>query len=128
MEIPEPMIDTQVRQMADDFARRIQSQGLSLEQYFQFTGMDANKFMETLRPQALKKINSRLVLEAVVKAENIEVSEEEVDAEMNKLAEAYKMELDKVKELLGDREKEAIKMDLAVQKAVDFVTDAAIEE
>ena len=127
MEIPEPMIDTQVRQMAEDFARRIQSQGLTLEQYFQFTGMDANKFMETLRPQALKKINSRLVLEAVVNAENIEVSDEEVDTEMNKLAEAYKMELDKVKELLGDREKEAIKMDIAVQKAVDFVTDAAIE-
>lgn len=128
MEIPEPMIDTQVRQMAEDFARRIQSQGLTLEQYFQFIGMDANKFMETLRPQALKKINSRLVLEAVVNAENIEVSDEEVDTEMNKLAEAYKMELDKVKELLGDREKEAIKMDIAVQKAVDFVTDAAIEE
>jgi trigger factor len=127
MEIPEPMIDTQVRQMADDFARRIQAQGLSLEQYFQFTGMDANKFMETLKPQALKKINSRLVLEAVVKAENIEVSEEEVEAELTKLAETYKMEMDKVKELMGDREMEAIKMDLAVQKAVDFVTEQAKE-
>ncbi len=127
MEIPEPMIDTQVRQMADDFARRIQAQGLSLEQYFQFTGMDAGKFIETLKPQALKKINSRLVLEAVVNAENIEVSEDELNVELNKLAETYKMELDKVNELLGDREKEAIKMDLAVQKAVDFVTDAAIE-
>lgn len=127
MEIPEPMIDTQVRQMADDFARRIQAQGLSLEQYFQFTGMDANKFIETLKPQALKKINSRLVLEAVVNAENIEVSEDELNVELNKLAETYKMELDKVNELLGDREKEAIKMDIAVGKAVDFVTDAAIE-
>ena len=127
MEIPEPMIDTQVRQMADDFARRIQAQGLSLEQYFQFTGMDASKFMETLKPQALKKINSRLVLEAVVNAENIEVSEDEVNAELEKLAEAYKMEMDKVKELMGNREMEAIKMDIAVQKAVDFVTDAAVE-
>ena len=127
MEIPEPMVDTQVRQMADDFARRIQAQGLSLEQYFQFTGMDASKFIESLKPQAMKKINSRLVLEAVVNAENIEVSEEELNVELNKLAETYKMELDKVNELLGDREKEAIKMDLAVQKAVDFVTDAAIE-
>jgi len=127
MEIPEAMIDTQVRQMADDFARRIQAQGLSLEQYFQFTGMDASKFMETLKPQALKKINSRLVLEAVVNAENIEVAEDEVEAELTKLAEAYKMEIDKVKELMGNREIEAIKMDLAVQKAVDFVTDAAVE-
>ena len=127
MEIPEPMITTQVKQMADDFARRIQAQGLSLEQYFQFTGMDANKFMETLKPQALKKINSRLVLEAVVNAENIEVSDDEVNGELEKLAEAYKMEIDKVKELMGNREMEAIKMDIAVQKAVDFVTDAAVE-
>ena len=127
MEIPEPMVDTQVRQMADDFARRIQAQGLSLEQYFQFTGMDASKFMETLKPQALKKINSRLVLEAVVEAEKIEVTEDEVQEELTKLAEAYKMEIDKVKELMGNREIEAIKMDLAVGKAVDFVTDAAVE-
>ena len=127
MEIPEPMVDTQVRQMADDFARRIQAQGLSLEQYFQFTGMDASKFMETLKPQALKKINSRLVLEAVVEAEKIEVTEDEVQEELTKLAEAYKMEIDKVKELMGTREIEAIKMDLAVGKAVDFVTDAAVE-
>ena len=127
MEIPEAMVDTQVRQMADDFARRIQAQGLSLEQYFQFTGMDASKFMDTLKPQALKKINSRLVLEAVVEAEKIEVTEDEVEAELTKLAEAYKMEMDKVKELMGTREIEAIKMDLAVGKAVDFVTDAAVE-
>ena len=88
---------------------------------------ELKNFIETLKPQALKKINSRLVLEAVVNAENIEVSEDELNVELNKLAETYKMELDKVNELLGDREKEAIKMDIAVGKAVDFVTDAAIE-
>ena len=121
------MIDSEVEQMVREADQRFQMQGFNLDLYFQFTGMDANKFMETLKPQALKKINSRLVLEAVVKAENIEVSDEEVEAELTKMAEAYKMEMDKVKELMGDREMEAIKMDLAVQKAVDFVTEQAKE-
>ena len=128
MEIPDAMIETQVRQMADDFARRIQSQGLSLEQYFQFTGMDPKKFLEQIRPQALKRIQSRLVLEAIVNAENIQVSDEELDKEMENMALAYKMELDKVKELLGDAEKKTMAMDLAVQKAVDFITEAAVEK
>jgi trigger factor len=128
MDIPEPMIDTQVRQMADDFAQRLQYQGLSVEQYFQFTGMDPQKFIDSLRPQALKRIQSRLVLEAIVKAENIEVTEEELEKELTEMATMYKMELDKVKEILGDKEKENIKTDIAVQKAVDLVTEAAIEE
>lgn len=128
MEIPDAMIETQVRQMADDFARRIQSQGLSLEQYFQFTGMDPKKFLEQIRPQALKRIQSRLVLEAIVNAENIQVSDEELDKEMESMALAYKMDLEKVKELLGDAEKKTMTMDLAVQKAVDFITEAAVEK
>ena len=128
MDIPEPMIDTQVRQMAEDFARRMQMQGLSIEQYFQFTGMDANMFLEQMKPQALKRIQSRLVLEAVVAAEGIKATEEDVEKEMESMATAYNMELDKVKELLGEKEKEQISADLAVQKAVEFVVENAVEK
>ena len=128
MEIPDAMIDTQTRQMAEEYAPRLQMQGLNLEQYFKFTGMTANSFMENLKPQALKRIQCRLVLEAVVKAENIEVSEEELDKEFDTMAQSYSMEKDKLIELVGEKEKEQIKMDIAVQKAVDFVRDAAKEK
>jgi trigger factor len=121
MDIPEPMISAQVNQMAEDFAQRMQYQGLSIEQYFQFTGMDAKKFMESLKPQAVKRIQSRLVLEAVAKAENIEVTEEEIAKELAEMATMYQMEADKLKELIGEKEKEQIKADIAVQKAVDLV-------
>ncbi|HAB61702.1 MAG TPA: trigger factor, partial [Lachnospiraceae bacterium] len=127
MEIPEAMINTQIRQMAEDFAARLQQQGLSVEQYFSFTGLTQEKLFEQMRPQAEKRIQSRLVLEAIVKAENITVSEEDLDAEIAKMAEMYKMEVDKLKELLGDGEKEQMKMDMAVQKAVDFVVEASKE-
>lgn len=128
MEIPEAMIDTQVNQMAQDFAQRIQQQGLSMEQYFQFTGMTAEKMMEELRPQAVKRIETRLVLEAIVKAENIEITDEKIDEELAKMAEAYKMEVEKLKEFMGENEKEQMKMDLAVQEAVTFLADNAVEE
>ena len=128
MEIPDAMVDTQTRQMAEEYAQRLQMQGLNLEQYFKFTGMNANSFMENLKPQALKRIQCRLVLEAVVKAENIEVSEEELDKEFDTMAQSYRMEKDKLVELVGEKEKEQIKMDIAVQKAVDFVRDAAKEK
>lgn len=128
MEIPDPMIDTQVKQMADDFAQRIQQQGLSVEQYFQFTGMTAEKMLEELKPQAVKRIQTRLVLEAIAKAENIQVSDERIDEELVKMAEAYQMEVDKLKEYMGDNEKEQMKNDIAVQDAVTVVTDAAIEK
>ncbi len=127
MEIPEPMILTQVNQMAEDFAQRMKYQGLSLEQYFQFTGMDAQKFFESLRPQAIKRIQSRLVLEAIAKAEDIQVSEEELTKELTDMAAAYQMEADKLNELIGEKEKEQIKADIAVQKAVDFVLAEAKE-
>jgi trigger factor len=127
MDIPEPMINAQVNQMAEDFAQRMQQQGLSLEQYFQFTGMDGKKFIESLKPQAVKRIQSRLVLEAVAKAENIEVTEEELEKELTEMATMYQMEADKLKELIGDKEKEQIKADIAVQKAVDFVVAQAKE-
>jgi len=128
MEIPDAMIDTQTRQMAEEYAQRLQMQGLNLEQYFKFTGMNANSFMENLKPQALKRIQCRLVLEAIVKAENIAVSEEELDKEFETMAQSYRMEKEKLVELVGEKEKEQIKMDIAVQKAVDFVRDAAKEK
>ena len=128
MDIPQPMIDTQVRQMANEFAQRLQAQGLSVDQYMKFTGMDSAKFIETLKPQALKRIQSRLVLEAIAKAENIVASQEEIDEQMEKMAKAYNMEVEKVKELIGEEEKKQMGADIAVQKAVDLVTEAAIEE
>ena len=122
-EIPQPMIETQVMQMADDFAQRIQSQGISLEQYFQFTGMTADKMMDELRPQAIKRIETRLVLEAIAKAENIEISDEKLDEELAKMAESYKMEVDKLKEFMGENEKKQMKEDMAVQEAVTFLVE-----
>ena len=127
MDIPEAMIETQQRQMVDDFAQRLQSQGLSMEQYFQFTGLTTAKMMEQVKPNAESKIKSRLVLEAVVKAENLVATEEDFDAEVAKMAEAYQMEADKVKEMLGEAGKTQIMEDLAVAKAVDFVVDNAKE-
>ena len=127
MDIPEAMIEFQVRQMADDFARRIQQQGLTVEQYFQFTGMTAEKMMAEMRPQAEKSIKTRLVLEAIVKAENIEVSDERVEEELTKMAEAYQMEVEKLKEFMGENEKKQIKEDLAVQEAITLLVNESVE-
>ena len=128
MEIPDPMVDTQVRQMVQEFSQRIQSQGLSLQQYMQFTGMTPESLTNELQPQALKRIQSRLVLEAVVAAENIETSDVDLEKELEKMAEMYQMEADKLKELVGEEEKKQIALDLAVQKAVELVVDAAVEK
>lgn len=125
MEIPEQMIDAQCRQMMQEFAQRIQAQGLSLEQYMQFSGMTPQAMQDEVRPQAVKRIESRLVLEAVAAAENIEASEEEMDQELENMASMYQMEVEKLKELIGEEERKQIAMDLAVQKAVTFVVDAA---
>ena len=127
MELPDAMVETQCQQMLDDFGRRMQSQGLSMDQYFQFTGMTAEKMMEDMKPQAVKRIQTRLVLEKIAEVENIQPTEEEVNEEISKMAEMYKMEADKLKELLGERELEQIKKDMAVQKAVSLVADAAKE-
>ena len=127
MEIPDAMIDTQVQSMMEDFARRMQCQCLSLEQYFQFTGMDAKKMHDQMKPEALKRIQNSLVLEAVAKAENIEISDEKVDEEIAKMAEAYKMEVEKLKGIIGDSERDQMKKDLAVQAAADLIADAAKE-
>ena len=127
MDIPEAMVESQTRQMAQDFANRIRGQGLSPEQYFQFTGMTPDTFMENLRPQALKRIQSRLVLEAVVKAENIEATEDDFNKELEEMSKAYNMELDKLKESIGEEEKKSMMVDIAVSKAVDFIRDSAVE-
>lgn len=127
MEIPDAMVDTQARQMVDEFAQRIQAQGLSFEQYLQFTGMTLDTALEQMKPQAVKRIQSRLVLEAVVKAENLEVSDDAVKAEIAKMAETYKMEADKLAELMSEDEKAQMKMDMAIEKAVELVTEAAKE-
>jgi len=113
--------------MADDFAMRIQQQGLSLEQYFKFTGLTPEAMKQQMEPTAMKRIQTRLVLEAIVDAEKIEVSEEEMNAEFEKMAKLYQMEVEKLNELMGDFEKENMKKDLAVQKAVDLVVEAAVE-
>lgn len=127
MDIPEAMIQTTQRQMMDEFAQRIQSQGLSFEQYMQFTGASADQMMEQIKPQAELRIKSRLVLEAVVEAEKIEATEEDFDKEMERIAEMYQMEVDKAKEMIGDMGKAEIMKDLAVTKAAEFVTEHAKE-
>jgi trigger factor len=128
MEIPEAMIVTQTNQMAQEFAQRMQSQGLTMEQYFQFTGLTAEKMMEELKPQAVKRIETRLVLEAIAKAENIDITDEKVDEEIAKMAEMYKMEVEKLKEYMGEDEKKQMKADMAVQEAVKILVDNSVEE
>lgn len=127
-EIPDAMIETQVDQMMNDFAQRMQAQGLTMEQYFQFTGMTAEKMLEEMKPQAVKRIETRLVLEAIAKAENIEISDEKLDEEIAKMAEAYKMEADKLKEFMGENEKKQMKEDMAVQEAITFLVENAVEK
>ncbi|MBE5986847.1 MULTISPECIES: trigger factor [Lacrimispora] len=125
MDIPEPMIDSQVNNMVNDYARRMQSQGLSLDQYMKFTGMTIETLREQMKPQALKRIQTRLVLEAVAKAENIVVSDEAVEKEIATMAESYKMEVSQIKEYLGESGIAQMKEDLAVQEAVDFLVAEA---
>ena len=128
MEIPEPMIDMQCENMARDFEARLMQQGLSMEQYMQFSGMTMEKLLEQMRPDAEKRIKNSLVLEEIVKAENIEASEDDVEAELAKMAENYGMDADKLKEQMGESERESIKKELSLQKAVEFVMEHAEEK
>ena len=128
MDIPEAMINTQVNRMVEDFAQRLQQQGLSIEQYFQYTGMTAEKIVEEMKPEAVKRIQTRLVLEAVVKAEDIQVSDEEFEAELQKMADMYKMELTQIKEFMGEYEGKQIRSDIAIQKAVELIVNSVVEE
>ena len=130
MEIPEAMIDTQTKSMVNDYARRLQSQGLSLEQYFMLTGLDMDKFTEQMKPGARKRIESRLILEAIVAAENFDVSDEEYEKELERMADESHIEVDKLKEYIGDDEegKERIIEDIKIQKAVDLIVDNCKEK
>lgn len=125
MDIPEKMILTQAQQMVEEFAQRIQSQGLSFEQYIQYTGSTVDDMVEQIKPQAVERIQSRLVLEAIVKAENIEVSDEEFEAELENMSKMYNMELEQVKNIITGSEADTVKKDIAVQKAVKLVVEAA---
>ncbi len=127
MDIPEAMVSTTQRQMMDEFAQRIMSQGLSFDQYLQFTGMTEDKMLEQIKPQAEMRIKSRLVLEAVAKAEGIEASEEDFNKEVEKIAGMYQMDVDKAKEMIGEMGREEIMKDLAISKAAEFVRDNAKE-
>jgi len=123
MELPEAMVETQARQIVNDFAQRLQMQGMSMDQYLQYTGNTVDKMIEQVKPQAIERIQARLVLEEVAKAENITVSDEDFEEELKKMAEQYKMELDKLKELMSESEQKTMRSDLAVQKAADFLVE-----
>ena len=125
MELPQPMVDTQAREMVENYARRLQSQGLNINDYMKYTGMTPEKLMEQMRPEAEKRIKTRLVLEKVVEVENVEVSDEKLDEQINEIAASYKLEGDKLKEMMGEREKEQIREDLKVQAAIDLLVEQA---
>lgn len=128
VELPDPMIDTQARRMVDELARNIQRQGLSMDMYMQYTGMTLEKLLEQARPQAIKNIKTRLAMEAVAKAENITISEEELNAELEKMANAYKMDVEELKKQIDEKAKKELTLDLSVQKAITLVADAAVEK
>lgn len=128
MDIPEAMLATQQRSMADDFAQRIRMQGITIDQYFQFTGLTREAFLEQLKPQAEERIKSRLVLEAVAKAENLEASDEEYTAEIKKMAETYQMDEDKITEMIGEFEQKSIKEDICIRKALELAVESAVEK
>ncbi len=128
MDIPAAMLETQQRQMAEDFAQRIQMQGISIDQYFQITGLTRAAFLEQIKPQAQKRIQSRLVLEAVAKAENIGASDEEYNEEIKKMADAYQMDIEEINDMIGEFEKKSIREDICIRKAADFVVENAVEK
>ena len=125
MEIPDRMVEGQIDNMVQDTARRMESQGLNMDLYMKYTGMTMEQMREQMKPQALKRIQTRLVLEEVVKAENLQVSDERLDEEIAKMAAAYQMEADKLKGYMSDRDKDQMKEDIAVQEAVDFLVAEA---
>ena len=127
MEIPEPMIKTQASNMVDEFAQRMQGQGLTMEMYMQYTGTTREQLEQQMVEQAKKRIETRLVLEAIAKAEDIQVSDEELDKEIEEMAKAYQMEADQLKKYLGEAEAAQMKTDIAVQKAVDLLCAEAVE-
>lgn len=128
MDIPNAMIDTQVQRMVEDFSQRLQQQGLTIEQYFQYTGLTPEKIIGDMKPEAERRIKNSLVLAAVAKAENIEISDDEYEEELKKMAEAYHMDIEKIKELTGEEQAGQIKEDMKIQKAVELIAEAAVEK
>ena len=124
MDIPDAMLETQCEDMINQFAQQMAQQGLSMDQYMQFSGMTIEQLKEQVRPEALERIQSELVLEAIAKEEKIEITDEDIDAEIEKMAEMYNMEADKLKSYMGEAEKENMKADMAVQKALEFIMDS----
>ncbi len=129
MDIPDAMMETEQRSIINDFSQRLKMQGMNIEQYYTYTGLNEEKMMEQVKEQADRRIKTRLVCEAIVNAEKIEVSEEELDAELKKLADQYGLEVDKVKNEFMDAERiSEFKKDIAIQKAITFVTENAKEK
>ena len=126
--IPEPMIMTQQEQIVDEFAQQLQAQGLSIDQYFTYTGGSREKMLESVKDQAIKRIKTRLIMETIVREENIEATDEDFEEELQKLADAYGTELEPIRKIFAGREKERMMEDIAVQKAISFVTDHAVEK
>lgn len=125
VDIPDPMLDSTIDQMVNDYARRMQSQGIPLDQFMEFTGTTMEQIREQMKPQAFQRVRNRVVLEAVVKAENITATEEEINAELQKMADQYKMDIEKIKEIFNAQGLDQLKQDLAVQKAVNFLVENA---
>ena len=123
MELPEAMVDTQCETMVEEFAQRIQQSGLSMDQYLQFSGMTLDKLKEQVRPEAVSRIQGSLVLEQIAKEENIEVSDDDINAEIEKTAKMYNMEADKLKEYMSDDDKKSMSNQIKIQKAVELVMD-----
>jgi len=128
MDVPQAMIDTQARQMMNEFAQQLSMQGLSLDQYFMFTGMTKEAFIDQAKPRAEQRIKSRLVLEAVAKAENIVATDEEFDADMIEMAANYKMEVGQLMDMISDEDKENLKTDIKIKKAIELVVESAVEK
>ena len=126
MDIPEAMVESQVEQMVQEFKQRVTYQGISFEQYLQFTGQNPDTFEESMKPEAMKRIQSSLVLSAIVAAESIEASDEDLDKEFERMASMYQMDKEQIASFMGDAEKENMKKDIAVQKAVEFIAEQAV--
>jgi trigger factor len=127
MDIPDAMVEEQAQTLVNEFAQRIQSQGMNMQQYMQITGMNEQTLAQQMKPQALERIQNSLLLEAVAKAENVEISDERLDEEVEKMAEAYNMEKEKLYDLMGEESRAQMKQDLAIQEAVKIIAENAVE-
>lgn len=123
MDIPDPMLQLQCQQMVEGMSQQMAQQGLTMDQYFQFTGTSMEQLMEQVKPEATNRIKASLVLEAIAAKEKFEITEEKIEAELLKMAEMYHMEVEKIKEIMGENEKESMKKDLSIQEAVNLINE-----